>query len=646
MRACDRCWALKTQCDAGSPCSRCRRLGLECGDNRPVRRRGRPKRHTADRTGLAPVQLLPSAPTCTNCDDEGSGDVGDDMEPDSIDTATHSEQSPSFVPLGESPLPLEHERISPLHRPSSIDEQLVMSYSAGTSPIEDEETSGLSVVYRDAGANDPIPNEKSEYLLTLGLSLDIVTRLLSHSFAEITWWGLLAIILDDATGPREYLLTANTSSDSWEILCALLAIALQVDDSATCLAPHVSPELVIDTLRIEALRHIPTLTWKSCDVKLSQASILVLFSHFWCMHDSLVTIALSWNSLARIIWIEVHSRALSLEGVLATNSKCILEAIEIQETTLMLLHPSYEATCHQQIRDYERDKDDLQPNGVLESTPSGWKVFVEPSSLRNDLYGIILPLARLLRKALQNEKDEELNNELRRRLEQFYLDFPSSLVALDAVTYPYQAEAMIWFHGVYMLTYSHRDLLGLLLDPCWPSSDTFFNAFEHSLLLAEVLPTLLSIDPSLKSISASTTFFILLSSIISAIALWQFHEHELSNGPIKTAQNLPHGLRASIEIHIHFFDSLLSSQHRFNLDLFSAVCTILKALIGERDSDVSQTMAGTLYVLGHYRWCDQGTGIIKMTDKAASRFWHSSEFHWAEKLSLPTKSGLNDESDR
>jgi hypothetical protein len=37
-------------------------------------------------------------------------------------------------------------------------------------------------------------------------------------------------------------------------------------------------------------------------------------------------------------------------------------------------------------------------------------------------------------------------------LEDYYLSFPSHLLEFSSLTHPYQAEAMIWLHGIFIIS--------------------------------------------------------------------------------------------------------------------------------------------------------------------------------------------------
>jgi hypothetical protein len=58
-----------------------------------------------------------------------------------------------------------------------------------------------------------------------------------------------------------------------------------------------------------------------------------------------------------------------------------------------------------------------------------------------------------LQEALQTESLNATSAaRIRDRLELYHIDFPTSLLSFEALTRAYQAECMIWMHGISILT--------------------------------------------------------------------------------------------------------------------------------------------------------------------------------------------------
>ncbi|KAF2012915.1 hypothetical protein BU24DRAFT_494831 [Aaosphaeria arxii CBS 175.79] len=77
QRACDRCAELKVQCSEDAPCARCRRLSLQCTRNRPVRARGRPRKHVSPAHAGHQLSPVCNSPTATSSEVDGHLDVQD-----------------------------------------------------------------------------------------------------------------------------------------------------------------------------------------------------------------------------------------------------------------------------------------------------------------------------------------------------------------------------------------------------------------------------------------------------------------------------------------------------------------------------------------------------------------------------------------
>lgn len=71
--------------------------------------------------------------------------------------------------------------------------------------------------------------------------------------------------------------------------------------------------MVKDTLRMSALALTPNLSWKSRRLKLNNSLCLLFLSYTYCFSKEFVDIALRWNSLAWVIFLD-HMRCLDGGG--------------------------------------------------------------------------------------------------------------------------------------------------------------------------------------------------------------------------------------------------------------------------------------------------------------------------------------------
>ncbi|KAH6642723.1 hypothetical protein C7974DRAFT_107724 [Boeremia exigua] len=235
--------------------------------------------------------------------------------------------------------------------------------------------------------------------------------------------------------------------------------------------------------------------------------------------------------------------------------------------------------------------------------------------LKKTYFGLLRPLIRLLRVVLQDSDPGD--SDVRDGLEQYYLCFPSDGLCYDSIRYIYEAEAMIWVHGIYILTYVPRDLSILLQDDHLPSQSDFYSGCEHSLLLAEVIPTLLRLDPELRYCSPATVQFVLISSTLTCTALRQFCPSlDLGFSRLLSPQP-PENLLTSARLHSRFLRCLCKPATRFSSNLTQAVLDILDRLLS-RDCECQDAgLAEALSVLSRYRWRANGSGIIPSSDDVA-----------------------------
>lgn len=89
-------------------------------------------------------------------------------------------------------------------------------------------------------------------------------------------------------------------------------------------------------------------------------------------------------------------------------------------------------------------------------------------------------------------------------LSDYFFGFPSTLLRFDDLSYVYEAEAMIWMHGLFIMLRMNipfyqadgptaniyldgtRDLVNLMMNPMYLEADRFIHLLEHSILLGDV----------------------------------------------------------------------------------------------------------------------------------------------------------------
>ncbi|KAE8165732.1 hypothetical protein BDV40DRAFT_297140 [Aspergillus tamarii] len=542
-RACDRCWALKTQCDSQCPCARCRRLQLPCLTERPVRAKGRPRKSVSSRQGRATVR------------------------------------EPSVEPESQSSGQTILSSVSP----------------ANVSP-----------------AAATISHDISSILLDPSLTNSLLQWILSSS-RKLGIFGLLpdSLHADTETG-NDFSVRQILNR---ELQNALLAIALD-------LYRYRLPETVAGSLDVSrghlqrsALAETPCLTWKSHQLQLGNALLLLLFSYTWCLSAEFSDIAIRWHSLSHII-LEDISKTPSQDNDWNELTRRTEMSLYIQDAILALLHNQRKPSCQFQVFTKSQVADNIwHASSSFNSVPA------EPWTLEANSYFVLMhPLVNCMRAVIEAPLfGSRAWAAVRNDLCDYFFRFPPALLRFDDLTYVYEAEAMIWMHGLFIILYGTRDLVDLIMNPVYHKADRFSYLLEHSFLLGDVLPTVLSLDPYLESLSPATIVFLLQSSTIHAIALRQFFSdngnHALfENGvPVKLVRSSDHhhNLLSAVELHCK----------RYDIPIIGEIRTLLSTCLSRAAFRNTDARIISTQQLMHYRWCGTGTGITPLQRDEAVRAW-------------------------
>ncbi|KAF4956242.1 hypothetical protein FSARC_11641 [Fusarium sarcochroum] len=219
------------------------------------------------------------------------------------------------------------------------------------------------------------------------------------------------------------------------------------------------------------------------------------------------------------------------------------------------------------------------------------------ASDRHEYFAIFVPLLRLLQTILSSPRDIDSMDGIRDSLEQYYLNFPPDLLEFSSIKFMYQLEAMIWFHGIFILTFVRQDLLEILIDEALPLQDEFYFAPEHAILLGEALPTLLQLDSALQRISPATVFFINLPSTIMASAMWRFHCLIDLDTTSPVVIDIPESLVVNVTFHQEVLQALSNLGSKCDIkfirtmsDILSVLCRVDpdldSAVAPKRDADI------------------------------------------------------------
>ncbi|KAL5616572.1 hypothetical protein FOBRF1_005320 [Fusarium oxysporum] len=598
-RACDRCWLLKTQCDGQSPCARCRRLQTACLYKRPVRRPGRPRLNSGRRRetggGSDPFadQLEFSSPRREDSTDHprtdnvaredsisSSGDIPNQLStgPEEDNSAQSNDIPPDNLTSnhGDSAIDIEGhtqvEQLTPRHHNEESTTHLHSEIHATVTSLDEA--------------------------FALGLDIQTAQYILSQVFDQSARLGIFAILSHLPPDMSPTSLLNQSEGQPRELALMLLAVGLQLNFIWLPIDVQYSLELLIDTLRIESLKLMPMLAWKSSDINISQTMSLLLASHTWCLQSGMAEIACRWNAIAGLIWHDLV-RMGNLDPLQRNVLARVGKAIELQNAVLSMLHykPPTASAGFQSL------PGDLQH----EVLSPGWISVNSPTNLPTDFFSLFMPLVQPLQKVTTSSHDSSALDEIRDELEAYFIRFPTTLLEYECLEHAYQAEAMIWFHGIFMLTFVDRDLFLLLTSDELTSTAEFIYALDHSILLGEALPVLMLLDSSCHTISAATAFLVLTSSVVTCLALREFDSSLDSHEAMAT---MPPTLLASADRHLRALETFKQGT-RFDVELIKHIQTCLSSSATLGSPGLSSDYNRTLNELAFYRWASGGHGILR-----------------------------------
>ncbi|QGA14829.1 hypothetical protein EYB26_002485 [Talaromyces marneffei] len=573
-RACDRCSKLKTQCNYEDPCARCTRLNLQCKRERPLRSRGRPRKQSSRVLYPSPLATTPSERAAS----PSLPSLATDHDPSCIDSPQPQTSSPAtatVVPSARRPRPADSS--------SGFVNCLTLVENLPNLPID-----ALSAA-------------------------DLLHQLLSQS-GELGLYGIL---------PQNCHITHSfRESLGIELLYALLAISLELLPYNDGVDYENERALAKDTLRMSALALTPNLSWKSRQVKLCNSLCLLFLSYTYCLSSEFVEIAIRWNHLAWVIFND------QVRGRDCTSAEHEVErrtamGLSFQDSILALLHHERPPASKTGSRCCSMPfiPDDLWHGGISREQFAMHQESTTTTNPQHSYFQLYCPLVQLLNYVLDNYAERNRNWELAIELaKDFFFDFPPQLLNFNALSLLYQAESMIWLHGIFLILYGDMDLLNLLLDPQFLQHTEFADLLDHSLLIAEVLPHLIRLDPYLTCLSPASVYFVVLSSVIQCLALRQYIS--LADGLENPAIVVPEKLDNSSRIHLKVLSLLHENVGRWEHPVVSEIYRLLLYCTSQAlDRSSTNHSKISALVLMQYRWCGHGTGILALSNTAALSEW-------------------------
>ncbi|KAJ9418962.1 hypothetical protein FOXG_17213 [Fusarium oxysporum f. sp. lycopersici 4287] len=544
-RSCDRCFSLKTQCDLAQVCGRCKRLGLECTNIRPVRPKGRPRK--SERSSEPPQTV-------------------------DLSTAIGRVLDQTLI------LQLDNDLAS------SLVEHIVSTHQAH----------GLYAA-----------------ILTSPPSLPVPTR------------GL-------ASGPTSYpskIPTELYSILTPSIIYSLLSIALDIQQPSSRLPSHPSSRINSNSLRTAALTHIPRVL-SPYDPKVSDALSLLFLSHAWCFQSERIRDSVRWWTFAHVIIDDVIKTRVSLPFPCALQDleqrACL--GIALQDSILSILHYNRAVSLQQ--------KDDGPLFASIEPPRANTKD--AEGSRATGFSNLFGPLIRLANAVVQEPKPSSRTwRDIYDDIEEYYIVFPSELLRFNDLKFLYQAEAMTWMHGLFIILYIGRDPIDIILKPDLLEGETLRQVLGHSLLFGEILHSINRLGDDLSYLSPAVVFFLIISSAVQIAALGMYLNNPADESAMpgiaievsttSSTQSVPQKLMDSSRAHLHLLSAISTQCKRYDSLLLVEIQKLLASCYNcvQSSSCPAQPILATTLML--YRWTGRGTGIYPLEPTVAYAEWLFSQ---------------------
>lgn len=154
-------------------------------------------------------------------------------------------------------------------------------------------------------------------------------------------------------------------------------------------------------------------------------------------------------------------------------------------------------------------------------------------------------------------------------------------------------------------------------------------------LTYQVLPILLAMDPEARKIAPATVYFILLSSVILSVALWQFSCHVIHDESTVMVYDAPNQLLGCAASHLQVLVLKTAQESEHATGLVQSIHAILSSLC----SGLPVNVDGALDELAHFRWHEGGSGIRRLPRGAVGglvQVWSSGlKGYTAQPVQLP-----------
>ncbi|KAM5350943.1 hypothetical protein ACJ41O_003666 [Fusarium nematophilum] len=422
-------------------------------------------------------------------------------------------------------------------------------------------------------------------------------------------------------------------------------------------APPSSAETLSEDCRIYALSDIPILTWKSRAVSRSDAYCLFLISNLGYLQKDTTEMAARWAMLSEMLaFTALPSSALLVSLPPSVIADGPME-LDRRINGLLALNAQVQRVLYNRPSD-----DEISSSHVLEGMARslenshvvhGWSPAMPDASWHQSsvsdqdgtstapaappdqgFFDLFLPLRALLKAAMSSPRQGDIaHNHVAHGLEDYFINFPTSIMEFSAISLPWQLEAMIWFHGIYLLLTCGPDIYNVIVDPNFASSVVFAHAADHAVPLGEILPYLLTLESAMLRVMPLTIYFVALSAA-GHIGLLQ-HVYRGLSAPLL--------LLGSAQQHSDALGAILEASRTCDHPSIQSVEGILSLILSARSNGTNvepESLSAYMENLQCYRWVPGGRGLLPIDQTSAMALIQSPSTGSDIDMSLAPSPGL------
>ncbi|KAH8728417.1 hypothetical protein GQ44DRAFT_702276 [Phaeosphaeriaceae sp. PMI808] len=440
----------------------------------------------------------------------------------------------------------------------------------------------------------------------------LATHLIDQVLSSAHQVGLLSAFRRDhrkaVAAPDDFSLLANPALQSALLVYSLLCGSERQD--SRCLAGKC---------RTHALADISALVAGSRSIHRGDLYCLYILANLGYLHEATTEMALRWAAMAGCLESVFPQHVGMQDYQQAEAYRRVKSLLDMNSYAQMLLYNrpvANDMTSNTSVRSQNQNEPSKpqEPDHEWHQHPTTTLADVVFADASEGFFELFLPLQAPLKVALTRPAhDTSAYRGVVDCLEQYFIAFPTRLMTLSNVVTLWQFEAMIWFHGIFILLNTGPNFLEILVDPGFLRGPSCTRAADHAILLGDIIASLKPTTFNPSQLSHVTIFFIALSSTIHASLLPLIYLERLP---------VPDVFLGSAQVHQGILETILTESQSCDHPLIQVTQKILSFNIQQACGsliDEEIRLAEFLLVLKYYRWTSEGCGLIKLNDDAATR---------------------------